>query len=72
MTLSGSRPNSGSLRRLLGVVDHQELVGAVLGSQLNALGGQSVLDPQLGSVGMLGALEDGGSADLEGGAAGRG
>ena len=40
------------------------------GSQLHAVGRQGVLDPQLGGVGMLGALEDGGSADLEGSAAG--
>lgn len=61
----------GGNRGLLGVVDDQELVGAVLGGQLDALRGQGVLNPQLGGVLVLGALEDGGGTNLAGGA-GRG
>ena len=57
--------------RLLGVVNHEELIGAVGGAQLDAVGAQSVLDPKLGGVGMSGAFENGGGADLKGGA-GRG
>ena len=55
---------------LLGVVQDQELVGTNLVSLVHAVGGQGVLNPQLGGVGVLGALEDGGGADLAGGAAG--
>ena len=54
-----------------GVINYQELIGAGAGSLVDALGREGVLDEQLGSIGVLGALEDGGSADLEGGTGGR-
>ena len=55
---------------LLGVVDDQELVGAVVLGLIDAIGAQGVLNPQLGGIHMLRTLEDGGGADLVGGTAG--
>ena len=52
--------------RLLGIVDDQELIGAVLCGKFNAVRAESVLDPELGCVRMLAALEDCRSTDLEG------
>ena len=66
----GIQTELGGSLRLLGIVDDQELVGAVLGAQLHAIRAQSILDPELGGIGMRGALEDGGGADLKGGAGG--
>ena len=67
----GIQAELGSHSGLGCVVDDQELVGTVVLSQVDAVRAQSELDPQLGSIGMLCTLEDGGCADLIGSAGGR-
>ena len=57
--------------RLLGIVKYEELIGAVLSCELNAVRAECILDPKLSCIRMLAALEDGGSTYFEGCACGR-
>lgn len=57
-------------RGALGVAEYGELEAAVGGRQLHAGGGQGKFRPELGGVGVRGALENGGGGDPAGGALG--
>ena len=52
----GVETELGRLRGLLGVVNDEELVRAIVLGKVNAVGAESVLDPELCSIGVSRAL----------------
>ena len=69
--IGGIQAEFGSSLRLGSVIQNEELIRTGAGCLIYALGREGILNEQLGSIGVLSALEDGGSADLEGGTGGR-